>query len=251
MTYKKHLVAGFGDVGRAIYEILQKDPEYEVVAIDKGFNLKGRFDVLHICFPFSGEFTDWVHRYATEFGVSLIIIHSTVQVGTTRGINLFNAVHSPVRGRHPSMVRDMKSYVKYFSGERAKEAAEIFEKVGIRTKCFKNTETTELGKLLSNIRWGLNIAFAQEQKRMCDFYGVKYEDAVREFEHTRNVGLRAIDRPNARMPIVYPGFIGGHCVMPNVEILLATYSSRFLKAILESNVQYAEDRKVHKDLGTS
>lgn len=235
----KHLILGFGDVGRGISEIITEG-NHEVFHIDKGSDLKGYFNVLHVCFPYSSEFVESVNDYITRFQPELVIIHSTVPPGTTETIKLCPTVHSPVRGRHPTMARDMKTYTKYFGGEYAEKAAEIFKEQGIKTKCFPDSKTTELGKLLCNIRWGLNIAFAQEQKRMCDYYGVKYEDVVNEFEVSRNEGLEKIERENAKMPVIYPGFIGGHCVMPNVEILMAEYPSMFLKVIKESNQRYSK-----------
>ena len=233
----KHLIIGFGDAGRGLYEILK---EKEVVAIDKDSDLRGKFDVLHICFPYSAQFIDYVVDYIAKYKPELVIIHSTVPPRTTENIPFAKVVHSPVRGRYPSMTRDMKTYIKYFGGKYAQEAAKIFEEVGIKTKCFESSLTTELGKLLCNIRWGLNIAFAQEQKRMCDYYGVKYEDVVNEFEKTRNMGLKEISRENVQMPILFPGYIGGHCVMPNVNILMQEYPSIFLKVILESNKKYGQ-----------
>ena len=234
-----HLIAGFGDVGRGLYEIFQENKK-EVVAIDKDATLEGKFDVLHICFPYSAKFTEQVMDYISKYRPDLVIIHSTVPPGTTAHFPLFQVVHSPIRGRHPSMARDIKIYTKYFGGENAEKAANIFEEMGIKTKCFSSSTATELGKLLCNIRWGLNIAFAQEQKRMCDYYGVKYEDVVNEFEKSRNDGLSKIGRENAQMPVLFPGVIGGHCVMPNVNILMQEYPSVFLKVILESNERYGE-----------
>ena len=235
-----HLIAGLGDVGRGLYEIF-KEAGMDVTAIDKNSNVRGNFKIMHICFPFSNSFVEWVLDYAEEYSPKLTIVHSTVQPGTTTSLSqVIKAVHSPIRGRHPSMIRDIKTYVKYFGGEHSEEAAKIFQDIGIKTKCFPKPETTELGKLLSNIRWGLNIAFAQEQKRMCEFYNIKYEEVVNDFEHTRNDGLKQLARDNAIMPILFPGYIGGHCVLPNVEILMATYPSEFLKAITESNERYGK-----------
>jgi len=236
----KQLIVGFGDVGRGLYELLQ--PHYDVVARDKDAELKGKFDVMHVCFPYSSDFREQVIDYLAEYKPSLVIIHSTVAPGTTYGLNesqLCEFVHSPIRGRHPSMARDIKTYTKYFSGSCAEEAAKLFSNIGLRTHCFEKSETTELGKLLSNIRWGLNLAFAQEQARMCKYYDVKYEDVVNEFEHSRNRGLKQLKRSKVVMPILYPGVIGGHCVMPNVEILMQEYPSIFLKPILESNERYS------------
>ena len=235
----RHVCIGFGDVGRALYEILQEGKQ-EVVAVDKDANLEGKFEVMHVCFPYSGKFVDYVVDYIARYQPELVIIHSTVPPGTTESIPFVKTVHSPVRGRHPSMTRDIKTYVKYFGGKDAEEAAKIFEDLGIKTKSFSDSKTTELGKLLCNIRWGLNIAFAQEQGRMCKHYGIKYEDVVNEFELSRNDGLSKIDRENVRMPILYPGVIGGHCVMPNVNILMQEYPSIFLKVILESNEKYGQ-----------
>jgi len=34
---------------------------------------------------------------------------------------------------------------------------------------------------------------------------------------------------------MFPDVIGGHCLIPNVELLLRSYDSSFLRLILESN----------------
>jgi len=48
-------------------------------------------------------------------------------------------------------------------------------------------------------------------------------------------------------PVMFPGVIGGHCLIPNAELLLSAYDSKFLRLILESN----EKRKVEiKDAAT-
>jgi len=36
-------------------------------------------------------------------------------------------------------------------------------------------------------------------------------------------------------PVMFPGVIGGHCLIPNTELLLRVYDSEFLRLILESN----------------
>lgn len=233
----RQCVVGFGQVGRGVKGVLGDD----VVTIDKDSNHKGKFDVLHICFPYSAIFREQVLDYVAEYSPRLVIIHSTVAPGTTSALNattLCEFVHSPVRGRHPDMANDMRVYTKYFGGPLASEAASIFGAAGLKTHCFPSSETTELGKLLSNIRWGLNLAFAQEQQRMCKHFNVKYEDVVNEFENSRNEGLGKLNRKKVTMPVLYPGVIGGHCVMPNVEILMQDYPSVFLKVILESNEKY-------------
>jgi hypothetical protein len=40
---------------------------------------------------------------------------------------------------------------------------------------------------------------------------------------------------------MFPGVIGGHCLIPNTELLLAAYDSEFLRLILESNEKRKEE----------
>ena len=50
---------------------------------------------------------------------------------------------------------------------------------------------------------------------------------------------------------MFPGFIGGHCLIPNTELLLNAYDSEFLRLILKSNEKRKEeikDRGVQKEV---
>jgi hypothetical protein len=40
---------------------------------------------------------------------------------------------------------------------------------------------------------------------------------------------------------VFPGHIGGHCVMPNIAILRRGFNSKFLDAVVESNEAKEKD----------
>jgi hypothetical protein len=42
---------------------------------------------------------------------------------------------------------------------------------------------------------------------------------------------------------MFPGVIGGHCLIPNTELLLKAYDSDFLRLILESNKKRKEEVK--------
>ena len=49
---------------------------------------------------------------------------------------------------------------------------------------------------------------------------------------------------------MFPGFIGGHCLIPNTELLLNAYDSEFLRLILKSNAKRKkelEDKNVKKE----
>jgi hypothetical protein len=86
-------------------------------------------------------------------------------------------------------------------------------------------ETTELAKLTETTYFGLLIAWAQEIERYCDQSGQNYDEVVSFYEEIHYL-------PASKY---FPGIIGGHCVMPNINILQGCGPSVILKAILASN----------------
>lgn len=51
--------------------------------------------------------------------------------------------------------------------------------------------------------------------------------------------------------VMFPDVIGGRCVIPNTELLLSVYSSKFLRLILESNEKRKteiKDNEICKEL---
>jgi hypothetical protein len=82
------------------------------------------------------------------------------------------------------------------------------------------------------------IACFQEMHRISRAFEADFDDVVDFLEDTHRVRL---DRP-----IMYPGFIGGHCLIPNTELLLRSYNSEFLRLILESNYKRREELKDKK-----
>jgi len=63
--------------------------------------------------------------------------------------------------------------------------------------------------------------------RMSRHFDADFDEVVDFLEDTHRLRL---DRP-----IMFPGFIGGHCLIPNTELLLNVYDSEFLHLILKSN----------------
>jgi hypothetical protein len=47
--------------------------------------------------------------------------------------------------------------------------------------------------------------------------------------------LEDIHRIDLNKPLHFPDVIGGHCLIPNTEMLLKSYDSEFLRLILKSN----------------
>lgn len=231
----RHLVVGLGEVGLALMRVLKENPDHEVFGIDREQKAEGKFDVLHISFPFNNheEFIKQVYGYKDYYGIVsvLIIIHSSVPIGTTDCIQ--GAVHSPVRGVHPNLYEGLKTFVKYFGGERAQEAASYFPKVcGIST----DSRNTEALKLWDTTYYGWNILFQKAIHKYCYENGLDYDLIYRDANDTYNQGYQELGRLEVIRPVLkhVEGKIGGHCVIPNARLL----ESEVATFLLEQNEQF-------------
>jgi len=190
-------------------------------------------DVMHICFPFTSrsQFETAVRAYIRRFAPQLTIINSTVLPGTTR--NLIKATgapiaYSPVRGKHARMTSELLHYAKFISAldqDAAQMARDHFEAAGMKTRFIEEPQTLELAKLAETTYFGALIAFAQELNRYADRVGADYEEINSFFEEVEFL-------PRVKY---FPGFIGGHCVIPNINLLLQLAPAGLLQAILKSN----------------
>ena len=177
------------------------------------------------------EFVGQVSEYIGRYQPALTIINSTVAPGTSRRIaeeSGMAVVNSPVRGKHARMREEMLHYTKFIGAldpESGARAAQHFESVGIRSKVLGSPETTEIAKLTETTYFGVLIAWAQEVERYCKEVGADYDEVVSFYEEIKFFP-----------PVKYfPGVIGGHCVMPNIDILRQKFPSELLQAVVESN----------------
>jgi UDP-N-acetyl-D-mannosaminuronate dehydrogenase len=241
------VIVGLGEVGKPLLEIMKSG--YQTFGVDINQSaLISECDVMHICFPFqNGNFVGQVVEYIHQYRPALTVINSTVAPGTTRRVAVESGtavVNSPVRGKHARMQEEMLRYTKFVgaldlpSGQRA---VEHFEKVGMKTELLSSPEASELAKLSETTYFGLLIAWAQEVERYCDHLSLNYDEVVSIFEEITFFP-----------PVKYfPGIIGGHCVMPNIEILSRLGHSEFLHAIKWSNRNKTarEARRIRDKLG--
>lgn len=226
------VVVGLGEVGRPIRDLFSQ--QYKVIGVDvlPPSEEIGHVDVLHICYPF--EIPDFVGesvRYIRMYKPELVIINSTVGVGTTRAVaerSGCQVVNSPVRGKHVNMLEELRYYTKFIgvmNPDAGQRAAEHFRSVGVNTKVLQSPEATELAKLTETTYFGLMIAWAQEVERHCDSLGVDYDEVISFYEQIKFF-------PSVKY---FPGVIGGHCVMPNIKILKKIGPSPLLEGIELSN----------------
>ena len=229
---KQVVVVGLGEVGRPLLELARE--HYLTVGVDIASPQERieNVDVLHVSYPFGiKDFVGETARYIERFKPALTIINSTVAVGTTRAIAERTGaavVNSPVRGKHARMLEDLRHYVKFIGPMdpgTGRAAAAHFQFLGLNTKVLSSPEATELAKLTETTYFGLLIAWAQEAERYCDRFNEDYNEVASFWEEIKCLP-----------PTTYfPGIIGGHCVMPNIEILSKFDHSPILKAIQDSN----------------
>jgi UDP-N-acetyl-D-mannosaminuronate dehydrogenase len=251
------LVVGLGEVGRTLFEILEESGEFTVYGYDLDEakmnqvgqhqkDLPKNVDTMHICLPCvkQDKFVAVTTGYAMQFKPKLLIIHSTVMPGTTKEVSercKCLVAHSPVRGVHQSLEHmkwELKRWTKYVGGvnaEAGEAARQHFEKLGLKTKTVKSCAESELAKLFETTYRVWMITCFQEMHRISRHFKADFDDTVDFLEDTHRVRL---DRP-----IMFPGAIGGHCLIPNTELLSRSYDSAFLQLALKSNEKRAEEIK--------
>ncbi len=239
---KSVVVVGLGEVGRPLLELVSEHHNAIGVDITPPTGEIGKVDVLHVCYPFDiKDFVGETARYIELFRPTLTIINSTVAIGTTRAVvgrTGAAVANSPVRGKHARMLEEMRFYTKFVGAidpAIGDLAAKHFESLGLKTNILSSPEATELAKLTETTYFGLMIAWAQEVERYCDQSRQQYDEIVSFWEEIKFF-------PSVKY---FPGIIGGHCVMPNIELLNKFNHSVILGAIQDSN-----GKKIKRDART-
>jgi UDP-N-acetyl-D-mannosaminuronate dehydrogenase len=242
------LVIGKGQVGSSLYEVV-KDSHRTLIRDIEDIEVKDVVTVLHLCFPYSDKFVEIANKYIEQYKPKLTINHSSVAPGTTEKLNGL-VCYSPIRGRHPKLARGIKAFDKFIAGK--KEATDIASKYF--KECSMNTvvlnessmKTLEFCKLMANIRYGYEICFMQEAERIakklnCDI------GTFQLWESSYNKGYAELQEHNYIRPILYGGFIGGHCVMQNIDVMETMINSELFDWMKFSNFKKKNelDKEAH------
>ncbi len=254
------LVVGLGEVGRPIYELARAaglevygydvDPSRSV---DRLEDVGSPVDFLHVAIPFNSldGFVETVKHYVSTTSARRVVVHSTVAPGTTRRLyeeTGVPAAYSPVRGKHPWLKRHMLFWPKWVAAlprEELEAFTQHLRSMGFPVKpCTCSPESLELAKLWETVYRAVMIAAWQELHRAARRLGADPR-VVAEF-------VAEVHRVLGDRPVYYPGYIGGHCLVPNTRILLeAVGGSKLLEAVLESNEKRRselEDPQVAKEV---
>ena len=221
----KNVIVGYGEVGKGLHKVIKGDVHDPF----KQMEARGEYQVLHVCIPYTKGFIKTVKEYQKKFVPELTIIHSTVPVGTSKKLG---AVHSPIRGVHPDIDKGIRTFVKFFGGEQAKEASAIFSKLGIKTHCTPKSETTEALKLWDTTQYGIMILVNRAIHLWCKIRKVDFDVVYTLGNETYNEGYKKLKRPEVVRPYLKhtTGIIGGHCVRQNAHLFHPTLARLFDKS---------------------
>ena len=240
---KKDVVVGLGEIGYPILKFLSKKQITVGYDIDERLMNKSKFkkfqetqtSFLHIAIPVTSKFEPNILQLYKKFKPECIVMHSTVGPGTTEKIQEkldVPLIYSATRGVHKRMLKDIKRYTKFFAisktAPKKQWATKAFSRkmknCGVKTKQMSKPETLELAKIVCDTSYlGWLVNFAQISNVISKQYNVDYDEMWTFSEE--------IHKFLGNRPKMYPGIIGGHCVIPNLQLL----RSQTLTQIKEMN----------------
>jgi len=222
------IILGMGEVGETLFDLLV-DRKFDCIGIDlddskcKNYTENEIIEnpqYLHVCLPGELEkFTDIVIEWINKIkNIQVVVIHSTVKPGTTKTIQerlSIPILFSPVRGVHRRFLDDIKKYTKFISFDGTKINSKIKKDLENRFKkvdWMSTTKTAELAKILVDTTYyGWLINYAQITKMICEKENVDFDEMWKFADEIHeNLGNR---------PKMFPGIIGGHCVIPNLNLV--------------------------------
>jgi len=244
----KDVVAGLGEIGIPILQLISKTVIVTGYDINQKLINKKQFDkyasldtcLLHICVPYTEKFIPNAISLYRKFRPKGIVIHGTVSPGTTHILQSklsIPVIYSATRGVHKRMLYDLKRYTKFYaiepSAPQANWASSLYsimmKKCRVKTKKMSNPLTLELAKILCDTSYyGWLINYAQLSNMIAIKNKVNYDEMWSFADE--------IHKYLGNRPKMFPGFIGGHCVIPNLDFI----KDDTLNLIREINSDYAK-----------
>lgn len=265
MKQNKDIVVGLGEIGTPILRLLSKskivvgyDVDTKLMDIKK-FKKYQELETcfVHICIPFTTEFISQVKSLYRKFSPKCIVLHSTISPYTTKKLQSdlpIPIIYSATRGVHKRMISDMKKYTKFYALEKnapnkkwaSENYSSLLKKCGIKSKIMSEPITLELAKIVVDTSYyGWLINYAQLSNMIAKEHDVDYDEM---WSFTDEIHKFLGNRPK-----MFPGFIGGHCVIPNLNLihnqtldLIRKINDSYLKKIPKAksiNKKYDKSKK--------
>lgn len=175
---------------------------------------------------------------------ALVILRSTVKVGTTRNVvqpilartgRRFGVAMCPERtleGRALAELRELPQIVGADDRDVADRAAAIFGRLTQSVIQLESPEAAEILKLVDNTYRDVQFGFANEVARICEAFGVNALDVI----SSGKLGY-------PRTQVALPGLVGGPCLEKDPHILEQSAASRGLRLDITSAARVVNERQ--------
>ena len=181
---------------------------------------------------------------------ALVILRSTVRIGTTREIVVpilersgksFEIAMCPERtleGRALQELRELPQVVGADTPHAADRAAAMFRQITNSIIRVSSPEAAEILKLVDNTYRDVRFAFANEVARVCDAYGVSAFEVIAS-------GKLGYERTNVPLP----GLVGGPCLEKDPHILLQSALGRGVELEVARAGRVVNERQPRETVG--
>ena len=229
----KNRKAHFSEIG--LNEIIEKVIEDGSFSFDSAINKNNSFDVFIITVgtPLDEKGTprmDMIINATNEVAElmnedSLIILRSTVQIGTTRNIvrpilqktgYKFDLAMCPERTLEGNAIEELSKIPQIIGSdsiETSSRCSKLFNSITNQVNIVSSWETAEIIKLSDNTFRDVSFAFGNEISRVCNAFGVDCYEVIEN-------GKANYPRTN----IAKPGLVGGPCLEKDPHIY--SYSAK-------------------------
>lgn len=175
---------------------------------------------------------------------ALVILRSTVKVGTTRDVvspilatsgRRFDIAMCPERtleGEALQELRELPQIVGADDPAVSDRAAAVFRRLTNSIVQVSSPETAEIIKLVDNTYRDVHFAFANEVARLCDAFNVNAHEVI-------SSGKLGYKRTNVPLP----GLVGGPCLEKDPHILLQSAHSRGIELEMTAAGRLVNERQ--------
>jgi UDP-N-acetyl-D-mannosaminuronic acid dehydrogenase len=175
---------------------------------------------------------------------ALVILRSTVKVGTTRDVvspileasgKQFDIAMCPERTLEGKALQELRELPQIIGADTqvvADRAAAVFRKLTHSIVQVSGIETAEIMKLVSNTFRDVQFAFANEVARLCDAFDVNAHEVI-------SAGKLGYNRTN----IPLPGLVGGPCLEKDPHILMESARTRGISLEITSAGRLVNERQ--------
>ena len=250
MENSTHLIIGHGEVGTAIKDIIKDSGnKFDILINDLSPQEETSFDFIHLCYPDSPNFVKIAQAYTKKYTSpdSIIIIHSTINPGTTQKVAEFfpRVAYSPIRGTHPNLklhILHFQKFVATTDSSVAEEVEKLYETLNIPINL--------------TIEDPISLEFAKNLNTTFFMHLIIFTQAVAKLARDHDLNLFTIidfiESTGDRCLLPYAQAIRGQALIHNAKTLaqylpLAKYlvklDEQFSAQFKDERIQFREDSK--------